>query len=541
MGRLVVLLSTLLSVATSGTCLATVHSGPYWNTTTPRRTSSTSSSSSQLQSSVASSHSSSVSTSRGFADYILHGLGADGLSESTLPTITLISTRISVHTVAPTQAAGRNATSAGAEGVLSTGASIQTVSKNGSATGSGAALSTGTTTLPPNATMTMPPNMAYYHDTTFLTVCPSAKMGCYSSCRALAASCFSENQIWDASYAAFQSSMVSRYNGGTTPNVTITRTATNSAKTFWSYQTSWETSYSVTSDSGIYLPQGKGYATTTITLPNGKVSTSHYFKTDIVTYTMTFSHAVAGGDGEGTAVSTDLADPYYITMTEPSSYSFTKPGPSCSYNSHQSCSFASDCDKCTISGGTVQLIYFPTTRTTSGQAAAHTTSPQPTGLVTAVYKNITMTSPTVYISFDKAYAQNECGTQIGKAYPGAILPMDVADLSSVYGGYGTIYETDPLNPFVSTPSLIAGAFTLADLNWPPPLDAYMNQLKYQMGQEIFSIITWPYNPVLEVPPQIRSMDPVSCAFGLRSTHLTCDRHGNLADLTGKVSMIRRRR
>lgn len=502
------LLSNVLSAATLGACLTRGQSGAFWNITDIQRT--RSSSSSQAQISIVGSESSSASTLPGFADYILHGLQADGSSQSTPATVTLISTRTSFHTIAPTEPARKNVTSTASGSELSTDAAPRTLSKTGSLLGSGTAISAASATLPPNATMTIAPNMAYYHNTTFLTVCPSSDVACYSTCQALAVSCWNDNEAWEGSAAVYQKSMVSRYDGGTTPNITITNTGTNTAKTYWSYQTSWSVSLLVTSDPGQYVPNGLDlYTTTTVTEANGEISTSKYFKTDIVTYTLTFSQAIAGGDGRGTPTSTYTENLYYETITEPSSYPFHKPRPSCSIATHQWCSFASDCDKCTISGGTVQLIYFPTTRTTSGQIAANTTSPEPTGLVTAVYRNMTMTSPTVYISFDKAYAQNECGKQVGKVYPGAILPMNVSDLSSVNGGYGTFYVPDPTNPYVSTPSLRVLPFTLADLNWPPPVSAYSNQLKYQMGREIFSIITWPYNPILEVPPQIRSMDPVS--------------------------------
>lgn len=189
------------------------------------------------------------------------------------------------------------------------------------------------------------------------------------------------------------------------------------------------------------------------------------------------------------------------------------------------CKYSADCNKCTISGGTVQLLYFPVPRTTSG--GSNFSMPAPTAAPavpeTAVYKNFTMTSPSVYISFQTAYAVDECGSPVGQRYPGAILPLPLSDLSSVHGGYGTMYSSDPLNPAPSqTPCLLAGAFDLADLDWPYPLSAYTNQLKYALGREIFSIITSPY---LAVPKQIRSLDAA----------------WNSCELDGRDFMIRRRR
>ncbi|KAI7465172.1 hypothetical protein KC351_g15090 [Hortaea werneckii] len=134
----------------------------------------------------------------------------------------------------------------------------------------------------------------------------------------------------------------------------------------------------------------------------------------------------------------------------------------------------------------------------------------PTKPETAMYENITLTSPSVYISFHTAYANNECGSQVGKRYPGAILPLNPDELSSVYGLYGTLYSTlsDPLFPVpVTSAYLKAASFNLADLNWPVPVSAYQNQPKFKLGGEIFSVVFDDYRPVLAVPPQIREMDP----------------------------------
>lgn len=130
---------------------------------------------------------------------------------------------------------------------------------------------------------------------------------------------------------------------------------------------------------------------------------------------------------------------------------------------------------------------------------------------TAVHKNVTMTAPNVYISFHTAYAQNDCSSQVGSRYPGAILGIPQSELSSVYGGWGTVYEHagDPFAPQSSTPTLRAGPFTLADLNWPIPVSAYTNQLRFNLGRDVFSVVFDDYSPVLAVPTSIRNMDPVS--------------------------------
>ncbi|KAK5137795.1 hypothetical protein LTR08_007367 [Meristemomyces frigidus] len=73
---------------------------------------------------------------------------------------------------------------------------------------------------------------------------------------------------------------------------------------------------------------------------------------------------------------------------------------------------------------------------------------------------------------------------------------------------------DPLDPMSSTPYLIAASFNLADLNWPVPVSAYENQPRFALGRDVFSVVFDDYNPVLAVPPEIRSLDPAwkSCAL-----------------------------
>ncbi|KAJ9618070.1 hypothetical protein H2203_009251 [Taxawa tesnikishii (nom. ined.)] len=86
------------------------------------------------------------------------------------------------------------------------------------------------------------------------------------------------------------------------------------------------------------------------------------------------------------------------------------------------------CQTCRINGGTVQLIYWsPRTINPSNNRTSNATS-----LVTAVGLGTTFTSPTVYISFDSLYASNSCGT-FGQKYSNTIIPVDPADLSSIWG------------------------------------------------------------------------------------------------------------
>ncbi|KAI7530297.1 hypothetical protein KC331_g14743 [Hortaea werneckii] len=266
------------------------------------------------------------------------------------------------------------------------------------------------------------------------------------------------------------------------------------------------------------------------------VLTSEFYSSDDLTTAIAVKQAYAV-NGTASAYTTIPAETKtFTTRVDYLSAPYTEPRPTCSPSTTTQCIFSKDCSKCTISGGTVQLLYFPVSGTsatasasssvgglegkTAGQVGWNSTASAtrnsrsvmtsaPSGPETAMYENITLTSPSVYISFHTAYANDECGSQVGKRYPGAILPLNPDELSSVYGLYGTLYSTlsDPLFPVpVTSASLKAASFNLADLNWPVPVSAYQNQPKFKLGGEIFSVVFDDYRPVLAVPPQIREMD-----------------------------------
>ncbi|KAI7716320.1 hypothetical protein KC353_g5463 [Hortaea werneckii] len=267
------------------------------------------------------------------------------------------------------------------------------------------------------------------------------------------------------------------------------------------------------------------------------VLTSEFYSSHDLTTAITVKQAYAV-NGTASAYTTIPAETKtFTTRVDYLSAPYTEPRPTCSPSTTTQCIFSKDCSKCTISGGTVQLLYFPVSGTSAtasassfvsgsrgkaaGQAGWNTTASAtkdsgarvtsaPSRPETAMYESITLTSPSVYISFHTAYANNECGSQVGNRYPGAILPLNPDELSSVYGLYGTLYSTlsDPLFPVpVKSAYLKAASFNLADLNWPVPVSAYQNQPKFKLGGEIFSVVFDDYRPVLAVPPQIREMDP----------------------------------
>lgn len=79
----------------------------------------------------------------------------------------------------------------------------------------------------------------------------------------------------------------------------------------------------------------------------------------------------------------------------------------------------------------MELLYWADMATASlRRNATSLASAEPS---TALYKNTTLTSPTVYIDFQTAYATNNCGQTVGGTYPGAIVGVDPHSLYSVLG------------------------------------------------------------------------------------------------------------
>ncbi|GAB1733707.1 hypothetical protein NU195Hw_Modified_528t1 [Hortaea werneckii] len=405
-------------------------------------------------------------------------------------------------------------------------------------------ITTGTYLWNGTATAEMPvPGFATYGNTTFNPVCSSTDKACYSTCSALAHSCSAERSRWSSSSSSY---VISAGNASRSMSYT-TSTYQRPPETM----TTYSVTYLITKITDT-IPNGNvaNAGTTSFTTANAACETSscrpedrstlttdYFWKSGTQWWTITHSQGYAV-DGTYSIYTTSTPDPVlhtYSSWVYPVNYTVAEP--ECQLSTSTQCVFSKDCKKCTISGGTVQLLYFPVSRTSASPSGPNTGSGKvvvetnagwnrstptttlgPTALATeaiegpetAVYEDTTLTSPSVYISFHTAYANNECGSQVGQRYPGAILALDQTDLSSVYGLYGTVYSTisDPLFPVaVTTPYLRAGPFDLADLNWPIPPEVYRNQLRFVMGRDTYSVVFDDYSPILAVPPQIRDMDP----------------------------------
>ncbi|KAK4495867.1 hypothetical protein PRZ48_013135 [Zasmidium cellare] len=129
------------------------------------------------------------------------------------------------------------------------------------------------------------------------------------------------------------------------------------------------------------------------------------------------------------------------------------------------------CGRCAVTGGTVQLIYWPATSTQSNNVSVKA-SPTAPPVVTVETLGTTFTSPTLYISYKSLYAANACGT-IGTEIGETILaiPPD-KPLSSVYAG------TVPCDAHFRPTQVWTGTapFTVEDLQHEPvPYSIYSSQ------------------------------------------------------------------
>lgn len=121
-----------------------------------------------------------------------------------------------------------------------------------------------------------------------------------------------------------------------------------------------------------------------------------------------------------------------------------------------------------------------------------------------------LTSPTIYVSYDKLYASNSC-SGVGKTYSHTIVPIAAAsDLSSMSMYIGYMHDTY----FTTVP------FDLNDLVEPIPESIYEKQPRCQAsryGWELggmaaqggnFSCASLgPYAPVIAVPTGVQNLDP----------------------------------
>jgi hypothetical protein len=170
-------------------------------------------------------------------------------------------------------------------------------------------------------------------------------------------------------------------------------------------------------------------------------------------------------------------------------------------------------DACTVHGGTVELLFWPATSPTSKSNRTATVSGTP-GPVTAMYKNFTLTSPSVYLEYKTAYALNGCAQTVGGSYPGAILALDPDDLFSIDARNDYFIVTTTIKDQLRTTSFYQSNKVDYDhLTGLPPGAAYQG-MPMCVASGCGIITPSLFHPQLILPTHIRKMDPAWATCGL---------------------------
>lgn len=127
------------------------------------------------------------------------------------------------------------------------------------------------------------------------------------------------------------------------------------------------------------------------------------------------------------------------------------------------------CGRCAVTGGTVQLLYWPVT--TSGLPVSGTKP------ATAVFSNTTLTSPTLYVSYKSLYASDGC-QGMGSTIYSTIVPIPTSYVLS------TEWATTPISWSTQggiVPLTMTAPFNVTDLNEPVPYSIYSRQRTSNVG------------------------------------------------------------
>ncbi|KAI6831009.1 hypothetical protein KC340_g10173 [Hortaea werneckii] len=212
---------------------------------------------------------------------------------------------------------------------------------------------------------------------------------------------------------------------------------------------------------------------------------------------------------------------------------------------------------CSVWGGNVELFYWPPEPSTfSGPITA---APKTTKEAITVIRNttLTMTSPSVYVSFDVLTAWSEAvkwvfedfggsgiglQSQIGDTYSNYILPMDPQDVSTIrlvvsdwsqylhsLTAYGTRNEDLISGSYDHTTGSHSGRIgepfpmDLAGLTAPSPREYFLNPgwaCTYGGDLECGTIFKGYHKPQLSLPSQLLNLDPAwsSCELYMLGVH-----------------------
>ncbi|KAK3645128.1 hypothetical protein LTR56_002655 [Elasticomyces elasticus] len=188
----------------------------------------------------------------------------------------------------------------------------------------------------------------------------------------------------------------------------------------------------------------------------------------------------------------------YVTFT-----TVTGNTPRCKFTGVTTAATQTNCGQCTMNGGTVELLYW-TDQVNIQAVTAGSKSPR-----SAVLNGTTLYSPSVYISFQTAFATNSCG-RVGRNHTGTILAMRPQDLSTQVHWGGKVLQSGA-NDYAK--------MNYADLYGLPPVDVYESQPSCIMFG-CATIYTTSYFPTIVIPLQMRSLDSAwrDCAVGLEGLY-----------------------
>ncbi|KAK3620878.1 hypothetical protein LTR56_022727 [Elasticomyces elasticus] len=188
----------------------------------------------------------------------------------------------------------------------------------------------------------------------------------------------------------------------------------------------------------------------------------------------------------------------YVTFT-----TVTGNTPRCKFTGVTTAPTETNCGQCTMNGGTVELLYW------TDQATIQAVNAESKSLRSAVLNGTTLYSPSVYISFQTAFATNSCG-RVGRNHTGTILAMRPQDLSTQVHWGGKVLQSGA-NDYAT--------INYADLYGLPPVDVYESQPSCIMFG-CATIYTTSYFPTIVIPPQMRSLDSAwqDCAVGLEGLY-----------------------
>ncbi|KAK4890552.1 hypothetical protein LTR27_010714 [Elasticomyces elasticus] len=200
-----------------------------------------------------------------------------------------------------------------------------------------------------------------------------------------------------------------------------------------------------------------------------------------------------------------LAYPAYTGWTWPANQEFA---PGCTLG----------CGRCAVTGGEIQLLYFP-----PGLSPHAATQP-----IVATTLGTVLTSPTYYLSFKSLYASDACsgvGTTIGSTI--VAIPTD-QPLSSMFATTMPCYAHVENNPWNGLVGYGTAAFNVTDLLQDPvPFSIYTSQpfCVSQMADALCVSTACstdgPYRPIVVVSSQLlNTLNPAwaSCSLDLRGLY-----------------------